>query len=478
MRNITNRLSILAGTLLIVFSGCQKESFLNEFSVVNQQTETVQLKSAKLKKSVIKNYMVLFSSETLPKGAESQLSNFGKIVKTIPEIGIAVVQPSIENFEEEVGKLSSVQAVVPDLRAKWTGPSHFITKATLDNIGKDEPYFPYQWGMLAIHAPDAWDAGYEGKNATVFILDSGIDADHEDLAPNLIKSLSTSFVPGESYNVGDSTFFSHGTHIAGIIAAADNQYGLIGVAPEAKIVAVKVISEKDESGDFSWINEGIIYAANKGADVINLSLGATFSKNGFFLDENNQLQKVPAIYIQYWIQAQQRAIDYAYKKGVTIVCSAGNEYANADGDGSILIAPAEMNHVIAVSATAPNLLVHDIPIGTEPDYDIPASYTNYGKSLIDLAAPGGDINFYPNPNYLYNMVLSTSSRGFAFAAGTSMAAPHVAGVAALIIGKNGGHMSPHMVTKQLLKTADKIDGNGNSSYFGKGRVNAYRAVTE
>lgn len=474
MKKMAIRLPILAVILLFVAFGCQNNNFISEFTLDLDQQVTVNLNNNSLK-----NYMVLSSSGSLSNELKNELSNYGKIINTIPEIGIAIIKPSVGNFEKEVGKLSSVQAVVPDLKAKWIKPIRFVAKPNSANFGIGEPYFYYQWGLKAIHAPEAWDAGYKGKNAKVFVLDSGIDADHEDLAPNLNKSLSTSFVPGESYNVGDSTFFSHGTHVAGIIAAAANGYGVIGVAPEATLVAVKVISEVNGAGDFSWINKGIVYAANNGADVINMSLGTTLNKNGFYLDENGELQKVPAVYIQYWIQAQQRAINYAYKKGAVVVTSAGNESANADGNSSLIITPADLENVIAVSATAPNLWLQDILNDVKPNLDISASYTNYGKSLIDLAAPGGDFDYYPNPDYRYDMVLSTNNNeGFAFAAGTSMASPHVAGVAALIISKNGGHMSPHIVTKQLMKTADKIDSNGTSSYFGKGRVNAFRAVTE
>ena len=142
----------------------------------------------------------------------------------------------------------------------------------------NEPIFSRQWGMDAIDAPQAWNAGQKGEGARVFILDSGIDAEHPDLAPNLNTSLSTSFVPGEDYNVAAGFYFNHGTHVAGIIAAADNSFGVIGVAPECEIVAVKVISETTGSGAFSWINAGIVYAANNGADVINMSLGASVNR--------------------------------------------------------------------------------------------------------------------------------------------------------------------------------------------------------
>lgn len=176
--------------------------------------------------------------------------------------------------------------------------------------------------------------------------------------------------------------------------------------------------------------------------------------------------------------AQQRAVNYAFKKGVVIVTSAGNEGSNFDGNGSIFKIPAELQNVIAVSATAPDYWYGDLVSGIIPNLDIPASYTDFGRSLVAITAPGGDFDSYELPYWYYDMVLSTIPGGYSWASGTSMASPHVAGVAALIIGKNGGEMDPHEVTKQLFKTADKIDGNGTSLFYGKGRVNAFRAVTE
>lgn len=468
---------ILVMFFVLVFCfGCQKELLQTESSE-NQ----VELKSAKMT-----NFMVITKSETLPSDFVKKLSAYGEIVKSMPEIGIVVIKPTTSNFEVKIAKLAEVKAVVRDLMVKWIEPDKFISEANPPSIGDDETFFWRQWGMDAIDAPEAWNAGYTGETTRVFILDSGIDADNPDLAPKLNTSLSTSFVPGEDYNVADGSFFNHGTHVAGIIAAADNNWGVIGVAPSAEIVAVKVLSEFNGSGEFSWVNEGIVYAANNGAQVINMSLGGTFNRNGFYYDENDVLQKVPAVELQNLIIAQQRAVNYAYRKGVVIVVSAGNGGSNYDGNGSIFKLPAELQNVIAVSATAPYHWYNDLFLGTpNPFFDNPASYTDFGKSLVAIAAPGGDDAAYPKLNWVLDLVISSGAGPnagglypFYYAGGTSMAAPHVAGVAALIIAKNGGKMSPQEVTKQLLKTADKIDGNGTSAYYGKGRVNAFRAVTE
>jgi len=454
--------------LVLVFCfGCQKEMLQTENA---NEPETLGLKSAK-----ITNFMVITKSETLTGDLEQSLKKFGTIVKTIPQIGIVVVQTSDPNFEKKVTQLANVRSVVPDLMVNWIAPLDVQPMTNPPSIGDNEPFFFYQWGMDAIDAPEAWNAGYEGEGAKVFILDNGIDAEKADLAPNLKTSLCKSFVPGEDWNIQPGNYFNHGTHVAGIIAAADNSVGVIGVAPKAEIIAVKVLSEYSGSGAFSWINEGIVYAADNGADVINMSLGAVLNKNGFVYDEDgNLIGRYSPKSIQEVIHAQQRAIDYAYKNGVTIVVAGGNDYMNADGNGSTIVLPADLNKVIAVSATAPEGWAYD----QNTNLDVIASYSNTGRSLIDVAAPGGDFDF-PGSLYSYDMVLSTGSgNSYYFAAGTSMASPHVAGVAALIVGKNGGPMSPIEVTKQLLKTADKIDGNGVSVLYGMGRVNAFRAVTE
>jgi subtilisin family serine protease len=469
-----NVFHILPGIFLVIFFfGCREE-YLQLQPENFDEPEMIGLKSA-----VTVDFMVIAKSETLPPGLEKKLSAYGQVVNSIPEIGVLVLKSGTPNLEKELASLPEVFAVVPDLKAKWIEPVKFIKEANPPSIGSNEPYFFYQWGMDAIDAPEAWNAGFTGKKAKVFVLDDGINPQHPDLAPNVNTELSTSFVPGEEFYVQKASGFSHGTHVAGIIAAADNGFGIIGVAPEAEIVAVKVLSEKDGSGAFSWINAGIVYAANNGADVINMSLGVKFNRNGFYYDENNNLVKIPAVYIQNLIRAQQRAINYAWEKGAVIITSAGNDNANADGNGSIFIIPAELQNVVTVSATAPDYWWGDYLNGIEPKLDIPVSYTDFGKSLIDVAAPGGDFEYYSNSFGFVDMIISTGpGNSFWFSAGTSFASPHVAGVAALIVSKHNGNLKPQSVVKQLLKTADTIDGNGKSSYFGKGRVNAYRAVTE
>lgn len=459
------------GILIVgILVGCQDDLI---------QTETVdEYEVGTLKRATLNNFMVISKSETLPDGLINQLANYGEVVRTIPEIGVVVINANVANFEAKVSGLSSVQSVVPDFKVKWQHPVNVLPMVNPPSIGDDEPFFPLQWGLDAIDAPEAWNSGVTGEGAKVFILDSGIDAEHPDLAPNLNSALCASFVPGEDWNIQPGEYFSHGSHVAGIVAAADGGGVVIGVAPHAEIVAVKVLSEFDGSGQFSWVNEGIVYAANNDADVINMSLGATFARNGFYLDDEGNFQKEPAIYTQSLILAMQRAVNYAYQKRAVIVCSAGNDGSNFDHNAYMLSIPAELQNVIAVSATAPDYWYNDVINGITPDLDVAASYIDYGRSLVDLAAPGGDYDFYDLEGWYYDMVLSAGSESYWFASGTSMSSAHVSGVAALIISKSGGDITNKEVEKQLFKTADNIDTNGASLFLGKGRVSAYRAVTE
>lgn len=461
--------------LLIVFSilvSCQKEQI-----PVEEENELFPeiLKSAQ-KKDV--QFVVLTKSEALSKGLTGKLTEFGEIVKTIPEIGVVIIQPENADAEHKLSKQEDILAVFPDIVVKGFSREKFYTESST-SIGSDETYFIQQWALEAIDAPNAWSAGYTGRGARVFVLDNGIDAQHPDLSSNINTELSTSFIEGEEYDIADDFNFNHGTHVAGIIAGANNGMGIIGVAPNAEITAVKVLSETDDSGPISAIIEGMVYAAENEADIINMSLGLQLDKNGFYRDENNNLQKIPSVYIQYIIQAFQRAVNHAYKNGAVIITSAGNSAQNADRNKSQVLLPADLQKVITVSATSTENWYDNFYNETSIiNYDLLAEYTNYGKTLIDLAAPGGDTKINPSAYWYYDMILSTVNGGWGWASGTSMAAPHVAGVAALIIQKNNGKIGPLEIKKQLYKSADKIDGNEKSIYFGRGRVNAFRAVSE
>lgn len=457
----------------VLFTSCEKD----------EVNELIDTNAVEAETPPFENYLVITGGNELNKSVENFLkTSGGTIVNSIPEIGITVVSSKDANFVQNTMKNSGVISVVPDYEIAWIPSENegvftdddVSTDALTPSPGSTETAYIRLWGMEAIGAPKAWNAGYTGKGASVFVLDSGIDRVNIEFSQNLNKDVSASFVPNEPYWTRPGRFTNHGTHVAGTIAANKNNFGVIGVAYEAELVGIKVLREIAGSGAFSWINAGIVYAANNGADVVNMSLGGTVNKNGgFVIDANGKRWNIPANDIQELIRAQQRAVDYAFTKGTTIIASAGNDGVNYDGNKSFLKLPAGLNNVIAISATAPE--------GWNPfsnpdtNYDVPASYTTHGRSLVDLAAPGGDGDVSQ-----LDMIFSVASgvNAFNYNAGTSMAAPHVSGVAALIIAKNGGQMSPQEVAKKLYSTADKVGGNGQSLFFGQGRVNAFRAVTE
>lgn len=394
----------------------------------------------------------------------------GQVVARYAPVGIAIVRGE-PSFEARAERIRGIQYVTPDMKLQFDIPdavtvSFAEVQANPPTSGDDDFYFDLQWGHDAVDAPEAWMNGYRGSGARVAVLDSGIDCTHPDLTPNLNLALGASFVPGETVcQVPPSPAFNHGTHVAGTVAAADNAFGVIGVAPEAEIFAVKVLSAFSGTGSFEGVLGGMIYAVENDADVINMSLGV-----------DGGLPVIPQT--RELIQAFRRTVQYAHNNNTTVIASAGNDGIDYDNAGGFMAFPAGVQGVIAISATAP------VGWGLDPatNLDVPTTYTNYGTSLVHLAGPGGDAA-YPGdepctvagvtqPCWLFDLVFSTSTGGWAWAGGTSMAAPHAAGVAAMLIARNGGEMHPRYVGLALDHGADDLGPRGHDAFYGRGRVNA------
>jgi len=405
----------------------------------------------------------------------------GTVVYGHDGAGVGIAVSSAPNFAALARASNAITAVEEDRLVQWQLPMITMdVEASFTNPPNDDTFFNFiQWAPQAIDAPAAWASGCTGNGVRVAILDGGIHSAHADLVANLDVAASTSFVPGFSFNQDVGTFW-HGTHVAGIVAAADNSIGTIGIAPQARLVGVKVLH--NGSGSFGAVIQGILYAATPlaqggaGADIINMSLGAVFAKN----DEGaGQL-----------VAAMNKAVNYANRFGVLVVSAAGNAALDLDHSGNLISVPAQSGAGVSVSATAPM----GFALGAT-DFDRPASYTNYGASAINVAAPGGDFALPGSavctlarvptgsvtfPCWVFDMVVSTSRGGgasttsYSWAAGTSMAAPAAAAVAA-IIKQQHPNISLGALTTALQNSAIDAGTNGADPFYGKGWVNALRA---
>lgn len=470
-----------AGALLV---GCSADN-----TGPSQQTFVPRMS---LTTSGAANYVLVGSSTTLPANLAAQITKAGgTLTASSGQIGVAYASSSDPGFQKKAAAISGLATVDQDMVVQWVDPNERVVEGNdvSEDVnvpgGSDETFFNLQWDMQAIHEPGAIALGADGAGVRVAIIDGGLYAAHFDLRDNVDVAHSTSFVPGFAFNQDVGTFW-HATHVAGTVGAEDNNFGTIGVAPKATIIGVKALH--NGSGTFEAVIQAIMYASTPiaqggaGADVINMSLGATFLK-----------EKSAAAHL---IAALNRATTYANSQGTTIIASAGNDGLDMDHTANIVAVPAMSPNVIAVSATGPVGFAVNYPNGAT-NFTRPASYTNFGQSIVNFAAPGGDFVLPGNdicvvPRntggtvvqfcWVLDLVFSTcrgsvaSIATYCWAAGTSMAAPHVAGVAALIIQKHGGHLSPDQVRAYLQASADDLGKPGNDDFYGRGFVNALRAV--
>lgn len=398
-------------------------------------------------------WILNYSSNDLPEDLEMIISNSGStLITTLDEIGVVVVESS--RAEDVRTSEASGFEVMPDVLLNWL-VSNQIPPG--EHIGLGENLYAGQWHLSVIQAEDAWGQGITGAGVRVAVIDTGIWYHHPDLWANIDFAAGASFVPGTHDFLDDN---GHGTHVAGIIAADNNGWGTIGIAPNSTLIPVKVLAA-DGVGRISWFISGVVHAVNQDADIINLSLGYYLQKNGcepYYTAED-------ASFLRKMIR---KVINWAASNGALVVNSAGNASLDLDHSGNIISIPTEEGNGIVVSATGPDGL---------SNFDELASYSNYGTSAIWVAAPGGDFRNYPTSGWWYDMVLSTTIDGWMWSAGTSSAASVVSGVAALVLEKYGP-MNVAQIKTHLAQTADDVGQPGRDPFSGNGRVNAYRAVTE
>jgi serine protease len=295
----------------------------------------------------------------------------------------------------------------------------------------NDPYYSYQWHMSRIGMENAWDES-TGAGITVAINDTGVKQSLADLA-------QTNFVSGYDFinNDSDPTDDNgHGSHVCGTVAqSTNNSVGVTGIAYNCSIMPVKVLNASG-SGTYTQIIDGIYWAVDHGADIINMSLGGSSGSS-----------------------ALQNACEYAWNNGVVVVCAAGNDSSSAPHY------PSYYSVCISVSAI--------------DSADGLASYSNYGSS-IDICGPGGDTVDRNGDGYIDGVLQNTfdsSGDGYFFYYGTSMACPHVAGVAASVWAIDPG-LTNTEVRNILETTAEDLGSSGWDQYFGHGLVDAYAACIE
>lgn len=300
----------------------------------------------------------------------------------------------------------------------------------------NDPLYTQMWAPTKIDLPNAWNIETGAKSVIVGVVDSGIDYSHPDLAANLVQGTNLAKNSGHAANdPGDD--FGHGTHVAGTIGAVGNNG--IGVTGNSWNVGIMGIKVGDAAGgsDTGVISQGIVYAAQHGAKVINISMGS-----------------VGTAPCQDYVQS---AVDQATANGALVVVAAGN----SNDDASHFV-PASCSGVIAVGATDPS--------------DGRASFSNYG-SRVSIAAPGVSIlsTFPPGAavgSGCGDSTFGTASDGYGYCNGTSMASPEVAGVAALLFAINPS-LSPSQVKKCIIDNADPIS---TDKPIGGRRLNAFKAL--
>jgi subtilisin family serine protease len=386
----------------------------------------------------------------------------GTIERRLPDINVVTITGLSKTSVTTLAKRPEVSRVDADVTLQWIPTRAEMVKGqqVLDPAsappapqGTDQSgafFFGFQWNMRQVSAPAAWNNTPGGAGKLVCDLDTGIDPGHLDLNGKVDLTRSTSFVASEPF-IEDLHF--HGTFTAALISS--NGIGMASVAPDARICAVKVLSQFG-SGSFADVITGILYASEVGADAVNMSFGA-------YVDRES-----PGV--KNLITLLQNAINVATKRGVVLVASAGNSAINLDQDPTnFLSIPAQLNNVITVGATAPI---------NQQNFDLLTSYSNFGGVTgIDLVAPGGDL---VGGGQIFDLVLSACSEFvcggtnfYLLGAGTSFSAPHVTGAALVVESQLGGNQTPARLTGCLLHNNDNV---GDFSIFGNGRLNVANAA--
>jgi subtilisin family serine protease len=346
-------------------------------------------------------------------------------------------------------------AVVTGARSPYSDTSCRSSRVAWTN----DPCAGAQWGLTAIKAPEAWRTT-RGAGVVVAVVDTGADFRHPDLRTHLLRipgsnmlANTASRCPFQAPHAGARRSrriaqddHGHGTHVSGIITAlTGNRIGVAGVAPGARVLPVKVL-DRTGSGDDRDVARGICFAVRHGAKVINLSLGN---------------DPVSSIVVQGSGSDTNKAVAYAYARGAAVIIAAGNDAFPA--------------------CDFPASNAKALCVGAIDRRGLKATYSNFGLA-IGVVAPGGMGSLMCDNEDVWSTILASRKQdcgqdGYEPLAGTSMATPHVSGVAALVIARLGRRRAtPQAVYDRLRSTADDLGTPGPDPFFGYGRVDAQRAV--
>ncbi|MFD9513256.1 S8 family serine peptidase [Streptomyces mirabilis] len=434
----------------------------------------------------------------------------GTVVIAYEKIGVIVVHSANPDFGKQIRAVRGVQSAGATRTAPLTaagttdeGAAQMLSAAEAAKVSRtaaagEEPLEADQWDLRAIGADKAAKTNPGSKNVTVAVIDVGVDDTHPDIAPNFSPSQSANCVGGKpdttygAWRPVDAAHY-HGTHVAGEIAAARNGIGVAGVAPGVKVSGITV-AEPDASQLFypESVVCAFVFAADHGVEITN---------NSYYVDPwlYNCLDDPDQRAI---VDAVNRAQLYAQKKGTLNVAAAGN--SNDDLDSNALVDASSPDDSTAVTRTVDPHKCFDVPTQLPGVVTVASTgvtgaksyFSSYGKGVIDVAAPGGDKYQIPDTPSKNGRILSTMPNNqYGFLQGTSMATPHVAGVAALLKSKYPW-ASPAQLQALLKAEADNpgcptapYDGNGDgvvdatcvggkhvNGFYGAGIVNALRAV--
>ncbi|WP_075735980.1 S8 family serine peptidase [Streptomyces acidiscabies] len=433
----------------------------------------------------------------------------GTVVIAYDKIGVIVAHSANPAFAAQIRTARGVQSAGATRTAPLTaagttdeGAVQKLTQAEAAKLAADatagqEPMEADQWDLRAIGADKAAEINPGSKKVTVAVIDTGVDDTHPDLAPNFSASQSASCVGGVAdttpgaWRPADPSHY-HGTHVAGEIAAARNGIGVAGVAPGVKVSGIRV---SQGSGQFFYPEAVVcafVFAADHGVEITNNSYYVDpYLYN--CLDDPDQKAVVDAV---------NRAQSYAQRKGTLSIASAGN--SNQDLDSDAIVDTTSPNDTTPVTRTIDPHKCFDVPAQLPGLVTVSATgvkgtksyYSTYGYGQVDVAAPGGDRYQIPDTPSQNGRILSTlPGNTYGYLQGTSMAAPHAAGVAALLKSTHPW-ASPAQLTALLKLQADKqacptepYDGNGDgivdatcvggkfyNGFYGAGVVSALKAV--